>query len=214
MRKASEQNTFPDSKGVSVRIDNTNYLTTRKNELVDLVVTSPPYVSSYDYADVHQLSILWLDFASDYRSLRKNMIGNQYGMEPPLKSEVNNLCDTARFTYKSLLKTDRRKAYVVIRYFIDMEKLVARCWKLLSPNGMAIFVIGNTEYKGVTIENSRYLTECMERSNFCEIETMQRKISLKIMTPYRDSAGRFTKDSGERKVYNSEFVVAGKKNEF
>ena len=213
MRKASEQNTFPDSKGVSVRIDNTNYLTTRKNELVDLVVTSPPYVSSYDYADVHQLSILWLDFASDYRSLRKNMIGNQYGMEPPLKSEVNNLCDTARFTYKSLLKTDRRKAYVVIRYFIDMEKMVARCWKLLSPNGMAIFVIGNTKYKGVTIDNSRYLTECMERSNFCEIETMQRKISLKIMTPYRDSAGRFTKDSGERKVYNSEFVVAGKKNE-
>ena len=27
---------------------------------VDLIVTSPPYVTSYEYADLHQLSSLWL----------------------------------------------------------------------------------------------------------------------------------------------------------
>src|SRR5204862_3226561 len=26
---------------------------------VDLIITSPPYVTSYEYADLHQLSLLW-----------------------------------------------------------------------------------------------------------------------------------------------------------
>ena len=29
--------------------------------IVDMIITSPPYVTSYEYADLHQLSSLWLD---------------------------------------------------------------------------------------------------------------------------------------------------------
>jgi len=30
-----------------------------ESESVDLIVTSPPYVTSYEYADLHQLTLLW-----------------------------------------------------------------------------------------------------------------------------------------------------------
>ena len=212
MRKASTQLSLPESKDLSIKIGNKNYLTTRTRKAVDLVITSPPYVISYDYADIHQLSILWLDFASDHRNLKKNMIGNQYGLEPPSQSEVDNLCETGRNTYQSLLKQDRHKAYAITRYFMDIEKMVGKCWELLNSNGMAVFVIGNTKYKGVKIDNLSYIVECMERSKFFDIEAMQRKISSKIMTPYRNSIGRFTRDSDGRKVYSLEFVVTGKKS--
>lgn len=33
-----------------------------KHPFVDLIVTSPPYVTSYEYADLHQLSTLWLGY--------------------------------------------------------------------------------------------------------------------------------------------------------
>ncbi len=212
MRKANERTSCSMADNLSIRIDNANYLTTRRKKAVDLIITSPPYVISYDYADIHQLSLLWLDFTSDHRSLKEGMIGNQYGKEEPLKSQVRNLCSTGRNTYIDLFKHDRSKANAIFRYFIDIEKMVEKSWELLTKNGMAIFVIGKTKYKGVEIDNLSYIRECMERANFSDIRFMERDISLKIMTPYRDSAGRFTRDPDGRKVYNREFVVTGKKS--
>ena len=211
MRKANGENAFPSNDNI-VRITNGNFLSIRsKKRSADLILTSPPYVISYDYADIHQLSALWLGFVSDYRDLRKNMIGNQYGVRPPSKSDIEKLCETGRITYNNLLQADRRKAVSVARYFIDMEETAAKCWNMLNSNGMAIFVIGNTQYKNTKIDNATYLAECMERADFQDIEIIKRKISLKIMTPYRDSKGRFTRDSTKRKVYNEEFVVTGRK---
>ena len=41
------------------------------NSSVDLVVTSPPYATSYEYADVHQLSILWFKFSDNLLEFKK-----------------------------------------------------------------------------------------------------------------------------------------------
>jgi len=82
---------------------------------------------------------------------------------------------------------------------------------MLNVNGMAVFVIGNTKYHGITIDNHKYLEQCMESAGFRDIEAHPRRVSLKIMTPYRDARGRFTRDSAERKVYAEEFVVTGRR---
>ena len=177
----------------------------------DLIVTSPPYVTSYDYAAIHQLSVLWLRYASDYRALRKNMLGNPYGMEPPEPAAVNDLGPIVGETYRGLLREDRRKAHSVARYFLDMHKTVSKCGRMLNDGGMAVFVIGNTQYKNVKIDNAKHLADCMKRVDFLSVETIPRKVSLKIMTPYRDARGRFTRDSTQRKVYGEEFVVIGRR---
>lgn len=211
MRKANEESAFSaDSK--NVRIVKRNFLSIRpRKTLADLIVTSPPYVTSYDYAEIHQLSALWLGFVSDYRDLRKNMIGNKCGINPPHESDIEKLCGTGRTTYDDLMKVDKHKAVSVARYFLDMEKTAIKCQNILNSQGMAVFIIGNTQYKGTKIDNAEYLAECMKRSGFQDIEVNQRKISSKTMTPYRDSIGRFTKDPTKRKVYSEEFVVTGRK---
>ena len=43
---------------------------------VDLLVSSPPYVTSYEYADLHQLSSLFLGYTDDHRNLRQGSIGS------------------------------------------------------------------------------------------------------------------------------------------
>ncbi|PJF28394.1 MAG: hypothetical protein CUN52_13245, partial [Phototrophicales bacterium] len=45
---------------------------------VSLVVTSPPYVTSYEYADLHQLPALWFAYTDDLSQFRKQFIGTAY----------------------------------------------------------------------------------------------------------------------------------------
>ena len=60
-----------------VNIENMNVSSLGEKEVkLDLLVTSPPYVTSYEYADLHQLSTLWLGYTDDYRSLREGTIGS------------------------------------------------------------------------------------------------------------------------------------------
>ena len=211
MRNANQRNRF-SAPSPRVRILRQNFLASAEPDCrADLIVTSPPYVTSYDYASIHQLSTLWLRYASDYRVLRKNMLGNQYDAEPPEPAAVESLGPTAEETYRSLLREDQGKAHSVARYFLDMDKAVAKCERMLNAGGMAVFVIGNTQYKNVKIDNAKHLAGCMNRADFLNVETIPRKISLKIMTPYRDTRGRFTRDSTQRQVYSEEFVVIGRK---
>ena len=211
MRNANQRNHFP-VPGPQVQICTQNFLASTEPECrVDLIVTSPPYVTSYDYAGIHQLSALWLRYVSDYRELRKNMLGNQYGVEPPEDAAVKGLGPTAEEIYLGLLGQDRRKAHSVARYFLDMDKAIAKCERMLNEGGMAVFLIGNTQYKNVKIDNMRHLVACMRRAGFQNVETIPRKVSLKTMTPYRDIKGRFTRDSTQRHVYGEEFVVIGRK---
>lgn len=55
-----------------------NALNIQKRGFANLIISSPPYVTSYEYADLHQLSSLWLGYANDYRDLRKNSIGSSH----------------------------------------------------------------------------------------------------------------------------------------
>ena len=212
MNKANAENSFSKAKEMNIQIVNRNFLSMQsKRDSADLVVTSPPYVSSYDYADIHQLSVLWLDFVSDYRDLRKNMVGNSYKINPPLESDMKNLPCPGEEIYQNLLTEDKAKAKSTARYFIDIRKTIAKCHDSLRQNGMAVFVMGNTEYRGVEIDNAMFLRNCMKSNGFQEIETINRKMSMKTLTPYRDSIGRFSKHAGKRMVYAKEFIIIGRK---
>src|ERR1017187_925163 len=72
MRKANQEAIEEYKSSSKITIVTANFLRPRaKWPQLDVIVTSPPYVTSYDYADIHQLSILWLNYARDYRQLRK-----------------------------------------------------------------------------------------------------------------------------------------------
>ena len=79
---------------------------------------------------------------------------------------------------------------------------------LLRKNGIALFVIGNTEYSGVHIENAEHLTESLLRSGFSRVRIAKRRMSGKILTPYRDYLGQFSRSATGRQVYREEFVIA------
>ena len=212
MKKANEENSFPKAKSSDFQIMQRNFLSLKTSEYkADIIITSPPYVSSYDYADIHQLSTLWLGLCSDYRDIRTNMMGNTYKIETPSVEDIESLPSIGRKIYSKLLCTDKSKSKSTARYFIDIKKSVENCYEVLNKNGITVFVIGNTNYRSVEIDNATFMLECMKRAGFLEIQKISRRISLKMLTPFRDSKGRFTKSADHKEVYKYEFVIVGTK---
>ncbi|WP_319542361.1 class I SAM-dependent methyltransferase [uncultured Pseudodesulfovibrio sp.] len=177
---------------------------------VDLIVTSPPYVTSYEYADLHQLSTLWLDFALDYRELREGSIGSRHHAYN-FNREWKRLNHTGARIVSRLLDQHKSKARSVTKYFLDMQQVAHRVHGMLNDRGIVLFVIGNTEYKGVRIDNAKHLSESLFSAGFNCVQATKRKISKKILTPYRDERGKFSSDSSGRKVYSEEFILIGRK---
>ena len=199
------------TKRAKVKIENINFLNKKINcSFVDLIVTSPPYVTSYEYADLHQLSTLWLGFAEDYRSLREGTIGSLYH-NSNFNEDIKELNKTGEKIVFQLYNYDKRKAKSAAKYFVDIQKSVYKAFDILNKNSLALFVIGNTEYKSVRIDNAKHLVESMILAGFDDIEVTKRKISKKILTPYRDNKGKFTTNRNSRKVYAEEFIVIGTK---
>ncbi|WKN43390.1 DNA methyltransferase [Tunicatimonas pelagia] len=188
-----------------------NFLKTKKKiPPIDLLVTSPPYVTAYEYADLHQLSTLWLGFTDNYRTLRKGTIGSLYHTNIS-NHNIKSLNKTGRHICNSMSTIDNKKALTIAKYFIDLEGTVSKCYKIMSKKSVSIFVIGNTSYKKVKIDNANYLIECMQDNGFKNVEIYKRKVQSKILTPYRNEQGKFTSNPDKKDVFSFEFVVSGMK---
>lgn len=195
----------------SVQIECKNFLECEGISQIDLIITSPPYVTSYEYADLHQLSSLWLKYTDDYRELRKGTIGSIY-FSTESDIDIEGLNNTGKEIVESLMKTKCPKSKVrsIARYYLDMQSAVKKCSTMLSENGMIFFVIGDTEYKGVRILNSKHLIETMFEEGFSDIKIGKRTISKGICVPFRDDNGKFSKDKSKKQIYHEEFIISGR----
>ena len=209
--KSIEQLNGKTGLSSSIVIENENFLEATDVPDVDLIISSPPYVTSYEYADLHQLSSLWLGYADDYRDLRRGSIGSLYNSEDyTINMELLNVVGKQIVT--ELIATQRATAKVrsVARYYVDIQHAIQKCSKMLKNGGMALFVVGDTEYKGVKIKNSEHLIQSLINEGFTDIKAAKRRISNKLLTPYRDEYGRFSSDKSSRTVYHEEYIISGR----
>jgi hypothetical protein len=210
MRKANMEN-INEEYGEADIIRNNILDINIDKPFTDLIVTSPPYVTSYEYADLHQLSTLWLEYTDDFRALREGTIGSLYHSKE-FNENLKKLNNTGQDIVFKMYSIDKRKARSIAQYYIDIQSTVHKVAEMLNTRGACLFVIGNTEYKGVKIDNAKHLTECLLAEGFVNIEVDRRKISNKILTPYRDTNGKFASIKGScRKVYSEEFVIFARK---
>lgn len=211
MFKATKQASLLFKSNSETTITTQNFLTIPvKEPILDVLVTSPPYVTSYEYADLHQLSSLWLGYTTDYRSLRNGTIGSLYHNHE-VEENFHLLNDYAQATYTELAKFDKSKAKSVAKYFLDMNRIVQKSYNLLKENALSFIVIGNTQYKSIKINNAKYIIDCMKQAGFEDIQVQKRKIGSKNLTPYRDAKGKFTKATSDLNIYSHEYVIIGKK---
>lgn len=179
-----------------------------ENEQSDFIVTSPPYVTSYEYADLHQLPSLWFGYLNNLNDFRKKFIGSGCKRETEdindndLKSEIA-INILKNFKYKS-------KKYAEIKnYYLDMLESFIQMKRILKPKGKAAIVIGNTQFKNIDILNAEVFCEQMNNIGFKTYSIIHREIPSKMLPSTRDSiTGRFANVSlGDKLVYPTEYIL-------
>ncbi len=181
-----------------------------KTGSASLIVTSPPYVTSYEYADLHQLTVLWFEYADDLGSFRSQFIGTAHHE----KSELNMNSSIAEDIKQKLERKHKKTATEVATYFSDMNRVFGEMKRILKKGGITSIVIGNTSLKGVKIYNAEVFVEQLNNLGFSTKKIIKRKIPSKILPSVRDKAsGRFVKTSSKGKTlaYPTEYILVMKK---
>lgn len=182
-----------------------------KNNLANLIITSPPYVTSYEYADLHQLTALWFKYTDDLGNFRKRFIGTSRNGEDK-KIEMNS--HIAEGINSKLEKQNKKLAKEVAVYFTEMNQCFKEMKRILKKDGRMCIVIGNTALKGVKILNAEVFVEQMLNMGFKIDNIIKREIPSKNLPSTRDKkTGRFVKATDKKKVlaYPTEYILIMKK---
>ncbi len=193
---------------LNIKIQDAKTQPTSNNE-VDLIISSSPYVTSYEYADLHQLSTIWLDFADSLIEYRKEFIGSahKYSNDKKLKSNI------AQKIVNKMLEKNKKMANEIRTFFIDMQEVFDESHRILKSGGRCCYVIGDTCLKGVDILNAEVFAESLQYSGFIIDRIIKRKIPSKILPQKRDlKTGRFASNHhANSEAYPIEYIVIGLK---
>lgn len=173
---------------------------------VKMIVTSPPYVTSYEYADLHQLTALWLEYTDNLNKFREGFIGSVHKQDIDHNGIKSQL---AIKTIEELYKISKKEALGTKNYFLEMQECFQEMQRILKPKGKACIVIGNTRLKGVEILNAEIFVEIMNNLGFKTNKIIKRDVPSKNLPQTRDSkTGKFakTKDA-DRLSYKYEFII-------
>ena len=179
------------------------------NNSVDLIVSSSPYVTSYEYADLHQLSTIWLDLTHDLNEYKEEFIGTsrkQYEDKQPKSHIATGIVDR-------MSSISPKKAKEISAFFIDMEEVFDESFRILKRGGRCCYVIGNTRLRGVDILNAEVFAESLQYAGFKLDRVIKREIPSKILPQKRDEkTGRFaSSDKADSEAYPTEYIVIGLK---
>lgn len=178
-------------------------------EHIDLIVTSPPYVTSYEYAELHQLSILWFGYTDDIKKIKKNFVGTK--SKKQIRVTVGS--DAAEVLIQKLKDKRLKLARHVSNYYFDLAKCYKEMYRVLKDDKYLCIIIGDTEYENIKIPNAEITMELLKNIGFEVKRIIKRKLSSKIFTPYRDKDGRFTdaNHGNKRKIYQYEYLIFARK---
>ncbi len=173
--------------------------------IASLIVTSPPYVTSYEYADLHQLTALWYRYTTDLKAFRPQFIGTA-SVNGKTTFTGSRLADE---TVETLAECDRKKAHEVAVYFTEMRQCFEEMRRVLKVGGRACIVIGNTALEKVPILNAQVFAEQMSGLGMELEQVILREIPSKILPTTRDSkTGKFAQVAeADAHAYPREYIL-------
>lgn len=139
-----------------IRGDARTLLKTQPSRSFDLLVTSPPYLNSFDYSDVYRPELFLGGFVSSNEELRRIRLktvrshvqvawkGTTAVSHPMITACVTALRDRDKLW-------NRRLPLMVEAYFCDMQTVLKQAARVLKKGAEAWLVVSTSAYSGVHI---------------------------------------------------------------
>jgi DNA modification methylase len=138
-------------------------------EKIDLAITSPPYINAFDYVRSLRLENAWLGFFGDTNILeiKKQQIGTETvsSKQYSAKLPITNI-ELLDEIINKIAITDRKRAYIVWKYFDDMQQNILAVKQLLKPNAHYIIVVGNSLIREIEVPTHEILIKIAEKQGF------------------------------------------------
>lgn len=172
---------------------------------IDLVVTSPPYISAQKYFRSTSLELYWLDLldVDKFRELDSKIIGTEKVYIKDYQKLHLTGVEILDEILRKVFKRDKIRAYVTYNYFNEMKKVFAEIQRVLEPGRHFILLIGNNEVKGLKVPSHQILAEIALKSGFSSV---YRPLVDKIK-----SRGLMTKRNKTAGLINSEWLIIFRK---
>ena len=140
---------------VSVRLGDARCLSDIEDGSIAAVVTSPPYLNAIDYIRGHRLALIWLgESLEELRRIRSSSVGAERA--PSIEYDADRI-DRLLRDRAGAEGLPRRFRNMVRRFAGDMDMVLAETSRVLEAGGRAVFVIGNSLIRGVSIDNAAIL---------------------------------------------------------
>ena len=153
-----------------VRGDSRKLLGTLSAGQFDVIVTSPPYLNSFDYSDVYRPELFAGGFVSSNAELRKIRLET-------IKSHVQVSWERAEVMASPLISPvlsaienrplwDRRLPSMVQSYFADLAEIFKESRRAVRKGGQAWVVVGTSAYAGVEIPVDLIMADVAARNGW------------------------------------------------
>lgn len=165
-------------------------------ESIDLILTSPPYLSAQKYLRTMTLELLWLGIISEQQlgKLDQQIIGTE---RVCLKTEdFKKTLDIE--SVDSLVKwasaRDRERASIIAKYFLEMYRAISEMHRVLKFDSHAVLVVGNNKVLGKKIKTYSLLIDIAIKCGFKTEIVLKDKIRGRGMITKRHDTGGLIED--------------------
>lgn len=132
---------------------------------VDLVITSPPYLNSFDYTDVYMPELWALGFVNSYedvrnirtKTLRSHVQVKWLDDSQPLNGKIKPIVDQILEGNEQIWNSNIPN--MITGYFSDMSNVLRELRRIISPGGKLCIIVGTSSYYNVTIPTDLLLAE-------------------------------------------------------
>lgn len=172
------------------------------DESVDLAVTSPPYCNAVDYPRANQLQIYWFGlWKGKLSELKKYYVGTERVAAKEYKELHKYGNSRLDEILEEIYQVDRRRSYVVYKYFEDMRKNFIEVKRILKPDGHYVVAVADNIVRKVPVPTHIVLMDIAQEVGF---DTVDYFGSVLMMRPH---------DMRKAEKMKAEWVMAFRKGD-
>lgn len=173
IKNLNEFQTLKLGKSTIISNDARQIKTNKYDGKVTLAITSPPYINAFDYVRSLRLENAWLGYYGD--STIVDVKRKQIGTETIYTNEYSEIENTGINKLDSIItkisKKDKKRAFIVQKFFFDMNKNMIEIKRLLKNSGHYVIVVGNSNIRDTIVPNNELLVEIAQINGF-KLENM------------------------------------------
>lgn len=159
---------------------------------VDIIFTSPPYLTAQKYIRSSKLELLWLGYSvEEINELEKKSIGTErIGPSNIEMLGYKNIDELIERTHRK----SKPRALAVYFYFKNMLEVIRELNRVLKNEGYMILVVGDNKVLGKWIGTYRLLADISSSEGFRELVILKDKIKSRSMLTRRNGSGGLIKE--------------------